>query len=193
MKQSEKILSIVTAIAAVIFIYFTFFSGDAATTAGAAESGNLGEEKARFEQYSKTLQNGDRIQQEYERLTLRNVPESRGNESPGTTFSNVLSNILMTEFNQPSPRIEPYKLSVIPKVEDYYFIDISVSLDGKVDDMIRLLKQMEKRGLLIKEFTLEVRGPGWRGDSTLNVKVSRLVQHDKFSRLQLRARRGTTR
>jgi hypothetical protein len=192
MKKSEKILAIVTAVGAVLFVYFNFFAGDV-DTGPAVESGNLEAEQSRFEQYARTLKDGKRIQDEYERLTLRNVPETRGSERPGNTFQVELARILTDEFNQPSPRIEPYQMSVIPKVEDYYFVDVSVTIDDKVASLIQLLLRMEKRGLLIKEFTLDVRGPGWRGDATLNAKVSRLVQHDEFSRRALKLRRGSIR
>jgi hypothetical protein len=192
MSGRERLLAIATAVAVVFGLFFYFYYEKVVTAFTSTEQGSLLTEEERFQRYAAVVNKRDKIHNEYENLTLRNVPETRANQRPGDTFMNELARVLTEELGQPNPRIEPYQMSPIPKVEDYYFVDVDVSIGSGVDDLIRLLEQMERRGLLIKEFTLELRGMGGgrRGNGSLKVKVSRLVQHDEISRRQLRLLRN---
>jgi hypothetical protein len=184
MKSSEKTLVIATVAVVALGLYIKLSSGGSGLfSASSGSEGNLAAEQERFRQYAGFVRDGDQIREAYNRVTLRNIPERRGNKRPGDTFVDELARILTDEFHQVSPRVDPYVPSKIPKVEDYYFVDVDVAMDGQVGEMIRLLLQMEQRGLLIKEFTLD-RRTDFR--ASLKVKVARLVQHDAFSRRMMR-------
>jgi hypothetical protein len=184
MKKSEKLLISATVAIVALGLYVKLSSGDSgAFSASSGGEGGLATQQERFRQYAGFIRDGKKIREAYERVTLRNIPERRGNRRPGDIFTDELARILTDEFHQVSPRIDPFQLSKIPKVEDYYFVDADVAMDGPVGEMIRLLLQMEQRGLLIKEFTLDRRTDR---RASLKVKVSRLVQHDAISRKQMR-------
>jgi hypothetical protein len=63
---------------------------------------------------------------------------------------------------------------------------VNVSLGGEPGELIRLLDQMEQRGLLIKDFTLSQGYSSRKRTAALKVEVSRLVPHDDISRRQFK-------
>jgi hypothetical protein len=182
MNTRERLLIVATIVAAAIGLFFHSYYDDLVASLGSSEAGSLTAEQSRFRRYSGVVGERPRIEADYRKATLRNISEVRPNERPGNTFMNDLSRLLSDELGQPNPRIEPYQMSMIPEVEDYYFVDVDVTVNGEIGDLIRLLVQMEGTGLLIKEFTMEQRGTARRANGSLRVKVSRLVQHDDVSR-----------
>jgi hypothetical protein len=187
MNRRERNLIIVTVVVAAIALGFMVYDNMTASLA-TADVGSLSAEQTAFRRNSRIVANFKKIRQDYNSVALRNLPPTRSNMRPVNIFQNELEHILTVEFGFPSPRVETSRMSPIPQVEDYYFVDVDVRIPGEVADLVRLLEQMERRGLLIKEFTLEQRGYGRRQSAELKVRVSRLFQHDEISRKEMTRR-----
>ncbi len=183
MNPRERMLLIITVVVVGGLMAFHFLSGtieeQLASTGG---SGELTEARDELQSYIDTLRDSARIKHQYEQLPM--AAEGTGDATAEEIFNLDLVNLLNNKFNIPSPRLTAPKADLVPNVEDYYFISITVSaLSGTPEQMIDLLREIERMGLIITSFKLD-RGAQLRhaDEVSLEFDVARLVRHDEQSR-----------
>ena len=176
--------------------YFPFFHDRLMEgSGGGAASGSLAAERSRFERYLELSQKGAEIERRYLEVSPRDFPETRPGERARETFSTLISNLLTSEFRHLNPRQETARPVQIPNVEDYMLIEVPIRLQGDPKELINVMLEMERRGLLINKFSLQQAlntrltgmlrpAPGAVG--TLDMTVARLVPADEDAKRLLR-------
>ena len=182
MNQREKIILATTIVVAVIGLGFMLenklFQGpDSVQVAGARET---------FEQYLKQVKIGPSIREAYQRVNTQ-MPERLPNSTPEATFSNEVAKRLQDK-GWERPTVKPARPSEIKNVDDYYYIDLDLSLTGTLEKVIDVLKDFQQTGLLIKAFQIEKRNMDGE-EVGLTVTVSRLAKMDEERLRKLRKKR----
>jgi hypothetical protein len=178
-KKRERILLIIVLISGALGLFYRFYLADALEAS--ASGGTLSVEQRVFRDNVKMLKDKAFIEGNYRRFDI-GLPERVNNQKPDKTFVNELDKMLKQQLGIPAPKIGIPKNNWIENVDDYYFIDVNVDVDGAPEEMVTLLQNMEKHGLLIKDFTLTKTREG----AHLKVGVSRLVKHDDESRRKVK-------
>ena len=188
MNKRERNLVIITLLVVGILLSYQFYFADKLETGDtAAAVGNLDEARSTFTDFAGTFAKGRQIRREYARIDI-GIPERTGTKQPTATFSDELYKMLTTQFSVDAPRMGTPKRVAIKDVDDYYFIEIDVTITDTLDNLIKLLRELDGGGLLIKSFTLDKRSRG-QDLAQLDMTVARLVKHDEESRKILSRRR----
>jgi hypothetical protein len=183
--KRERMLLILTLAVVVPLLAYHFFMADAIEGALAGGTGELGEARGQFRQYAKTLEDSRNIREQYQAISFTS-PEREGNLSPAQTFQNQISTMLTQQFNIMTPQIESPTFSAIKDVDDYYFVDIAMQVSGPDKQIVSLIQDMNRMGLLIKRFDLKRLSLKFSDSLQLDIEVSRLVKHDAASRKLLK-------
>ncbi|HOE97416.1 MAG TPA: hypothetical protein PLS90_01025 [Candidatus Sumerlaeota bacterium] len=189
MNRRERILLIVTVLIVAPLLIYHFFLADWLEGMAGQAGGDLSVERARFASNIATLADRRQIETAYSRIDF-----SQSQPLPGQNatehFLNELYGLLTEEFQIMNPRIEKARPQAIPDVPEYYFVELEVTVEGSPEEMLRLLVNMENRGVLIKSLTIDTRSGGGfgRDDELVNltVEVARLVKHTEESMKMMR-------
>lgn len=189
-RQREKTLMIVTAVIVVLGLGFSFMPEDLEFSlpmfgARIETAGSLGEARKTFRTYRGWIQRGERIEADFRRIRFASPPESPGRR-PQDEFARELYDLLTRTLNVPTPDIGTAAFTRIPDVDEYYFVELEVSVEGSYDQLTDLLTQIDRRGLLIREFIMQQSRRGTDDRLSLDFVVARLVKHDEDSRRYLK-------
>lgn len=180
MNQREKIILIVTLTVVCGALAFNFL-GDSLPGFGAGDEGGIGDvanERRRFKNNLETLRRSDDINDQYKAIEV-GLKEGEPGTWPERAFSNELFDLLTERLKVQNPRIEPASFSAIPNIDDYCYVDIPLQIQGDFNEIMRLLRDMEQLGLLIKSFRINQRNRNQNDIVDLNLTVARLVKTDK--------------
>lgn len=191
MSSREFTMLISTASVVMIALVYHFVLADKLDEITQGFSGDLEIERSRFKRYSKIIEDGQEIHEEYERIVFQGK-EKVGDQEVGDTFHNQLFELLTTQLNVEAPNLSSYEYEEIEDVEDFVFVELSVDVYGTFREMLRLLQNMQGKGLLIKNFSLDRAGRGGRDEIKMTIDVARLVKTpERFKRrMRLRGGRG---
>jgi hypothetical protein len=178
MKKSERNLLIVTLVVAAISGAI-LLRPEATSDAAAAAAGDLETVRRRFHDYATTLEDEARIRSEFNRIGGQwSGDSSRG---PRELFTVELSTLLQQRGFQ-MPPIQPPRFSKIENVEDYCTVDVELNIVHAQPWLIQLLREMERRGMLIKEFNLSRVNARDPSQIALRVKVARVIKQTPETR-----------
>ncbi len=184
MSRRERIILGITIAVAVVgalfFVHDKFAKSDEGSEGGVANA------QRTFEDSFRKLQDGPAIRQAYEVVNTQ-LPERLPNRTPEATFSDEVTRLLK-ERGWPTPTVKPARPSPIPDVDDYYYIDLEVSVAGRLAEIINLMIEFKNTGLLIKAFDVDKRSMD-RDEVMLNVTVARLAKMDEEKRKKLSSQR----
>jgi hypothetical protein len=189
MNQREKTILIATIVVMVGSLAFTFLpsgSNETDTPTVTQSAGDVAAARRTFMKNIATLQDGAKINDKYKSIDAA-VAEQVKFGRPEQVLANNLYDLLTQRLQVPNPRIGTGQLVEIPSVNDYCFIDISVDISGNYRDIINLLSEMDRIGLLIKTFKIVQRNRNQADTVDLNLTVSRLVKVDEKIRKRLEA------
>jgi hypothetical protein len=129
-----------------------------------------------FQEYFARIQYGPAIREAYDRVNTR-LPERLPNSTPEATFSNEVVRLLQSR-GWDRPIVKPARPSLIEDVNDYYYIDLEVRLRGGLQNIISVMLDFQKAGLLIKTFEIQKRDMD-KDQLDLMVTLSRLARMDE--------------
>jgi hypothetical protein len=187
MNQREKILAAAVFLGLVLFVVSRFLPEDF-LSGDAFAGGDLESARRTFRDYTEWIDRSPEINANYRRVEVQ-LPETVGVQTPESTFTNQLNNILKNR-GWASPSIGAHKRSSIKGIDDYEYIDLQFSAIGEPQRVVQLLTELQNNGLLIKTFSLRQNRPE-EGVVTLDGVVSRLVKltEDEKRRIAQRRRR----
>ncbi len=183
MSQRERIILIVTIVVLVLGVGFRIMPENILSFGGGQVSGA----REVFEENLKLIQRGPAIREAYRRVNTQ-LPEQLPDTTPEATFSNEVARRLQQK-GWERPLVKPAKPTEIKEVEDYYYIDLDISLEGTLEKALDVLKDFQKMGLLIKAFQIEKRNMD-ADEVALTVTVSRLAKMDEEELRRLKRRKG---
>ena len=161
MSSREFTMLISTASVVMIALVYHFVLADKLDEITQGFSGDLEIERSKFKRYSKIIEDGQKIHEEYERIVFQGK-EKDGDQEVGDTFHNQLFELLTTQLNVEAPNLSSYEYEEIEDVEDFVFVELSVDVYGTFREMLRLLQNMQGKGLLIKNLLLINRITGYQ-------------------------------
>ncbi len=181
MNKRERTLLIVTVVVLVIGGVLYFMPENLLQTLRGG-GGDLASAQKTFQNHLKTLKQGREIRAKYKRIEVGQSKPKPG-QTPSEQFSNELYQLLTERFRIAGPNIEKARRETIEDVDDYYFVEIPIQVNGTRRDMVQLLINLEDIGVLIKTYELgKVSGRRGGNQVSLDVEVARLVKHDEESR-----------
>jgi hypothetical protein len=187
MSGRERVILISTLVVVLLALVYHYLLADKLEEITQGPGGDLEVERSIFKRYKNIIEDGRDIREEYEKLVFQGKEKVEGQEV-GDTFSNQLFELLTTQLNVPAPDLSSYDYEDIEDVDDYVFVELSVNVQGTFIEMVRLLQNMQSKGLLIKNFSLARRGLRG-GDIKMSVDVARLVKTpDRVKRRRLGGR-----
>lgn len=153
MNRREKVLTILVVAAIAVAAAFQF-APEGAFEVSALGGGDLDRARRSFRESYRMLQLGPQIRLDYERFEAQ-FPEQVGNRTPESTFTVELDRLL-TDKGWTNPQLKPPKRVKIKDIDDYYYIDIDLTLPAvrNQQDAIDLLADLQTSGLLIKHFKI---------------------------------------
>ncbi len=140
---------------------------------GGLAGGGLAEARRQYHDAVGWLEQEQGIRREYRRVEAQ-FPEKLPNRTPEATFSTELARML-TDKGFPNPKIKPADITWIEEAEDYYYINLELEVGGSLEQMVNLLLDFQRTGLLINKFTLGKRRID-DFDVQMTVTVSRLAK-----------------
>jgi hypothetical protein len=163
-------------------LLYQFVLADWIESSGSAGgSGELSGAVQELRDCSNMLKQRWEIEGKYSQLAL--ASEAAKGSSPEDIFNKDLYSKLTEQFKIMMPRMAPARFEVIPKVPDYYFIKIKVDgLSGPPRQMLTLLQELQKMGLIITNFKIERQSDRDAAQVSLDFEVARLVKHTEKSR-----------
>lgn len=190
MKKRERNMIIITLAVVALALAFNFLLADKLETSEESiSSGNLDSTRETYHQYKQTLKDSATIKTQYQAIAF-GQPEHVSGQDPGETFQNQLSRLLTEQLKVPNPQVGTPKYTEIKNVEDYYFINIDVRISGSHAELMQLLVNMQRLGLLIQNFSLKQQNRMQWEVIDLEITVARLVKHDADSKKRLSWKRG---
>lgn len=172
MNKRERNLAIAVGLGLLALVGSQFLPEDFLSAEGFA-GGDLDSARRTFRDYREWVERGPQIRADYRRVESQ-LPETQGVQTPESTFTNQLAELLR-ERDWNIPNLGAPKRSTIKDIEDYEYIDLQFSISGEPQRVITLLTDLQNAGLLIKSF-------GIRHMKTtdlhinMDVVVSRLVK-----------------
>ncbi|MCE5229432.1 hypothetical protein LLG95_07530 [bacterium] len=181
MQRREKIFLAATILVVGSLLLYQFVLADWIESGESGGSGELSGAVQDVRDCSAILKQRGEIEGRYSQLAL--ASETSKGSSPEDIFNKDLYNKLTEDFKILMPRMQPARFEIIPKVPDYYFIKIKVDgLSGPPRQMLTLLQELQKMGLIITNFQIERESDRDAGQVRLNFEVARLVKHTEKSR-----------
>jgi len=178
MNPRERNLFMITVIAIGVYVIYSLAGGEdvAAEEYSAGDIATLESQNAAL---VKNVEEAPRIYQQYSQLVGLGGGSNAG--APGAGGEEVRADFVFhDEVDQwcraagfDNPRLEK-AVTDIEDVDDYQLIEVTVRVDGDLDRVSRLLKEFDKRGLIIRQVDISVSSRGER--LTLIVRVARLVE-----------------
>lgn len=172
MNRREKILIIGVVVVIALFVAAKFLPEDILSS-GAFGGGELDQARKSFKDGREWLLKGPDIHRDYAKVDAQ-FPEREGAQNPESTFSNQMS-AMLTEKGWPPTTLSPPKRVAIAGIDDYQYMDIEFKISGEAQRILDLLADLQKLGLLIKEFKVTQPRPD-DAFVTLDVTVSRLTK-----------------
>lgn len=151
MKKREKILFLLTTMAVIVAIVFSFSGGTVEDEAG-RQAGELAAAEKQFIQSLQTLRDAPEINRRYQKIADQ-LPTGSTRNRADLQFSEEL-NSLCQRLGVPQPRLEPAIAQEIPGVEDYELITIRLRFEGPLETIVNILKAFETTRLLFQEVDL---------------------------------------
>jgi hypothetical protein len=151
LKKREKIMFLLTFVAVILAIVFSFGGGDVIDQVG-QQSGELEAVEQQFVQSLQTLRDAPEINRRYQKIADQ-LPTGSTRSRADLQFSEEL-NSLCQRLGVPQPRLEPAVAEDIPGVEDYELITIRLRFEGPLDTIVKILKAFESTRLLFQEVDL---------------------------------------
>jgi hypothetical protein len=185
MKKRERNMIIITLAVVALVLALNFLLGDKLETSEeSVSSGNLDSARETYNQYKQALKDSAKTKAAYQAIAF-SQPERIPGQDPGETFQNQLSRLLIEQLRVPNPQVGTPKATEIKNVEDYYFINIDVHISGTHPELMQLLVNMQRLGLLIQSFTLKQQNKMQWEAIDMDITVARLVKHDADSKKRL--------
>lgn len=139
-----------------------------------SSSTELNKEKAKYEDYLAKMKKSKRIQKVYWDIVGKDSNTGlAGGEDPKKAFSEFVAD-LCRRLGFSYPRIEPAKVEPIEGVNDYSFITLTVTSQGNLETVSKLLKGFEREAVLIRELEINSHLDSTRTD--VSITVARMVQ-----------------
>ncbi len=171
MKKREKILMLLTIVAALGGAVYSFGLGDFFDELS-AQGDKLRTAQEEYVGSIETLKRSARIRREFDRFGEDIMQFGDGQLRPELRFPQEVMNIC-TQLKIAQPGVEPAGHEVIGGVEDYEFLTVRVRVSGDLDTIVNLLKTFEIHRLLFREVDLR----GTKDSPTINavIVVARLA------------------
>lgn len=180
MNPREKKILVLTIVLLVVFVAYRMMGGqEGFSLASLGGGGRVVEARVAFLEAFEILRKGPAIDGAFARVDTK-LPKAIPGRTPELTFSDEVTRILVGR-NWQTPKVKPPKTSEIKDVEDYYYIDLEISVTGPLEKLVDLMVFFQEQNILVKNFKLEK--PRVDSDQVnLDVTVSRLARADPEER-----------
>lgn len=181
--KREKILVILTALSLVIGVLAMQWENIGLSELFATDS-EAKELREQRDEYLSILQRRSEIQRQFAKLE---APYSvKENQTVEMAFNEQLYEICVR--NQFSPQIQPPIVEVVPNVEEYGFLIQSVDTTGSNENLVRLLKELDDKGFLVRKLTVNLVTD--TPNVIVKMDVARPVKLEEVKQLRPRSSRG---
>ena len=150
LNKRERILMIVTGVAAVGALLYVFGLGDLVDQVS-TQTSQLDTAEKQYAEALQTLKKAPAIQRRFNDLGSL-MPPRAGDKRPDLVFTEELVSL----GRGMSARPEPAVYEEIPGSQQYEFITARLRADSDLESIVNLLKALDARGLLFREVELNV-------------------------------------
>ncbi len=151
LEKREKILVLVTSIAVLVFVVWTFGGADLFDTIVSGNS-NVESREREFKSNLDDLKDMYIIEKQFSRVGEFPSTED-GKLKPALAFTQHISQMCQ-DLGFEFPPIRP-ETEEIDDVEEYELINVAVKTEGNFADTVKLLKAFEEDGLIFREIDLQ--------------------------------------
>ena len=131
--------------------------------------------RSKFRSNQSVLRRADQIREEFVRVEEQ-FPDVEEGRAPDFAFSEDVADAVASILpGEKRPEISRVTSVPIDNVDDYEFLNLTMTVTGEYEKLAQLLKGFDQKGFLVKSITLDHSNPD-KPDLSLDITLARIVK-----------------